>query len=130
MTLATLPEAGTLPSNYNIGITLMGDTNDNVSRVVFICFDGTTRFGTQEMILTDLYILQGQQVTEADLAPIVAVTVDLVGYGNGAATEITSGGGNIRYASPNSVNIANAVPPCVALDYQTAETFDDRAPPH
>lgn len=123
-TLATLPKAGAFPGNYAIGIILYGDANNNVSEVNFSCFTATSRLGEKQITLTTLFTDQGKLVTEADLAPIVAFQVNLVGDGNATSTTLSSGGGHIRYAGGPlpGLYVANATPSCVALDYRTAET--------
>jgi hypothetical protein len=62
----------------------------------------------------------GGTVTAADLAPIVAFQLDLVGWANSAKTVFTSGAGTITYTAITPM-IAQSNVPVDAEGFSTAE---------
>ena len=61
-------------------------------------------------------------VSSADLSPIVAFELDIVGFDNGQSTTLSSGSGTIAYAAANAMTVANAEPSYCEFDGGTAET--------
>ncbi|HLI85058.1 MAG TPA: hypothetical protein VKV17_14140 [Bryobacteraceae bacterium] len=61
-------------------------------------------------------------VSAADLSPIVAFELDIVGYDNGQSTTLSSGSGTITYTAANAMTVANAEPSYCEFDGGTGET--------
>ena len=61
-------------------------------------------------------------VTSADLAPIIAFELNLVGPVNGESAVLSSGAGTITYAASSLLTVLNAEPSCAESGYVTAET--------
>jgi hypothetical protein len=61
-------------------------------------------------------------VSSADLSPIVAFELDIVGYDNGQSTTLSSGSGTITYTAANALTVVNAEPSCCEFDGGTLET--------
>jgi hypothetical protein len=59
--------------------------------------------------------------TAADLAPIVAFELNLVGPINGETAVLTSGAGTITYASPSGLWVLSEEPDCVETGVGTLE---------
>jgi len=120
-TLATLP-AKKLPAGYKLTIALSNDNNGNITGATYTVNDDTgTELGTQTISLLSLNLDSETPVTEADLAPIVAFQLDIVGYLNGDGTTLSSGAGTITYSAANALTVVNDEPDCVDWAYQTEE---------
>jgi hypothetical protein len=61
-------------------------------------------------------------VSSADLSPIVAFELDIVGYDNGQSTTLSSGSGTITYTAVNPMTVANEEPSYCEFDGGTLET--------
>ena len=61
-------------------------------------------------------------VSSADLSPIVAFELDIVGYDNGQSTTLSSGSGTITYTAADTMAVVNAEPACCEFDGGTLET--------
>ena len=61
-------------------------------------------------------------VSSADLSPIVAFELDIVGFDNAQTTTLSSGSGTITYTATNAMAVANAEPSYCEFDGGTAET--------
>jgi hypothetical protein len=109
----SLPEPHTIPAEYTLTITLGNDENDNVRYVTFVVADnnGKTLGNPQPIDLIGLPLSTGEgTVTTADLAPIVAFELDIVGPDNGQHTEFSSGGGLITYSASTPLTALGAIP--------------------
>jgi Repeat of unknown function (DUF346) len=107
--LATIPAdlgagyACILPG-YRIEISLKNDSNDNVIGVTFSMYNGTTPVFTPKYVpLTSLKDVNGNQVTNGYLSPIVDIILVIGGYANGAHTTLIRGVGNITYRANNAL---------------------------
>jgi hypothetical protein len=74
----------------------------------------------QAHVTTTLQSITG--VTSADLAPIVALELDLVGYDNGHSTVLSSGAGTITYTASSLLTVLSQEPVCTQGDVVTEET--------
>jgi hypothetical protein len=63
----------------------------------------------------DLYSIPG--VTAADLAPIGALELDIVGPWNGETAVLSSGAGTITYTASTPLTVLNGYPPCWVYGY-------------
>ena len=67
-------------------------------------------------------LLEISGVSSADLSPIVAFELDIVGFDNGQSTTLSSGSGTIVYTALNAMTVVNAEPSCCEFDGGTEET--------
>lgn len=122
--LAPLPN-GKLPSGWQFKINLTTDApKGNVSAVTFKVVDatGTTR-ANKTMTLLSLKDIKGNSLIAADLAPITAFEVNIVGPDDGDATTFSSGSGTITYVATSPLTVINHAPACIESGTPgTAET--------
>jgi hypothetical protein len=111
--LANLP-SNTLPTGYQIIITLLNDAADNITGATFVVIDKQGNMvGNKTISLSD----QPAQY----LAPIVAFQLNFVGDIGGNTTILSSGAGTMTYNAPNLMSVLNTEPPCVDWTYKTVE---------
>ena len=115
--LAPLPSV-TLPAGYVLQISLGNDDNGNVVSATYVVTDNLGN--TQANITQDLLSLGG--VTSADLAPITAFELNVVGPINSESAVLSSGAGTITYAATSALTALSQEPPCTETGYITAET--------
>jgi len=99
-----------VPFGYKLTFILGNDEAGNVTSVNFIVDDGEMEYPPVEIVLTSI-----PEVTSAELAPIVALELNLVGPGNLQTTRFRSGAGTITYSSSTTLTAQNAIPLCAAL---------------
>ncbi len=121
--LVVPPAAGsvflaTIPAGYQFSIGLKNDANANVIGATFIVKDN--RGNTLANVFQSVQVLEA--VPSADLAPIVAFELNLVGPVNGESAVLSSGGGTITYTSPSVLTVLNQEPVCTETGTVTAET--------
>ncbi len=115
--LASLPSVA-IPAGYVLQISLGNDNNGNVVAATYVVTDnqGNTLANTT----VDLLSLAG--VTSADLAPITAFELNLVGPINGDSAVLSSGVGTITYQAVSALTVLNQEPPCTETGSITEET--------
>jgi hypothetical protein len=119
--LAT-PSTLDLKSGSVLEISLANDGDGNVTGATYTVFDNSgTQLGSTTITLTDQDQTNGQPVTKANLAPIVAFTFDIGGDYNSATATLTSGAGTIDYQATNTLTIATSEPSYTMFDDGTAE---------
>jgi hypothetical protein len=111
----------TLQAGDKFTIQLKTDTEGNVIAASFVGESNGSTFDSQTIVLTELETTEGNEVTQADLAPVVAFELDIVGPDNGQSTEL-SGGGTIRYYARPSLTPLSELPTCVESRLVTRET--------
>ena len=99
--------------NY-IGID--GDVHELVYK------DSWTHTNLTQLASVTQTLLQISGVSSADLSPIVAFELDIVGYDNGQSTKLSSGSGTITYTAANAMTVANAEPSYCEFQGGTLET--------
>jgi hypothetical protein len=114
--LASTP-AETLPAGYKAKIILQNDTSGNVTSAVFIVVDNNGN--TLANVTKTLTALPN--VKSADLAPISAFELNLVGPINSESAVLSSGAGTITYASSTILTVLNQEPSCTETGSVTAE---------
>jgi hypothetical protein len=111
-----------IPAGTRLQIALADDSSDRVTAATFTAWDHTGRqLGSLTLALKSLKKDNGQAVTDADLAPINAFQLDLVGPYNGKSANLTGGQGTFTYTANVDLGVANTEPPCVDWDYSTLE---------
>jgi virginiamycin B lyase len=109
----------TIPKGYTLAIALETGGDDSVNGVTFTVVDNNGKKTTQPIV--PFTLPSGAPVTAADLAPIVAFELNIVGPGNGHCAEFTTGAGTITYSATTPLTPLNQIPPCAALG-DNAET--------
>ena len=100
--LCPLGGANTVPAGHRLTISLHNDANGNITGATYVVVDSAGI--TQASVTTQLLSIPG--VTEADLAPIVAFELNLVGPDNGQSATLSSGAGTITYSGMASCSAA------------------------
>jgi len=118
----TLPSDTTIPGGYKIVVQLNNDSSGNITGSVVTVYNGSTKLGSQSITLIGQALASGGTVSEADLAPIVAFQLNLVGWANGDISALTSGSGIFRYSSSTPMTAQSGEPADAESDYITAET--------
>lgn len=123
--VCTLPTP-TLTAGYVLTITLQQNPQDGtVTGVIYAVQkpDGThVPPVTRSLTSLSLYHQPGVMVTTTDLAPIVALQLDIVGYDGGQTAKLSSGEGTITYKAKEVLTPFPTEPPCAAPDNGTGET--------
>jgi hypothetical protein len=115
--LATVP-TGKIPAGYQIKIALNNDSTGNITGATYTIIDNTGKtVGNSTQTLTSL-----SGITSADIAPIIAFELNLVGPVNGESAVLSSGAGMIIYQSSNNLTVLNSEPSDAESGYITAET--------
>jgi hypothetical protein len=119
--MASLPSDG-IPAGYVLEITLSNDAKGNITGATYVVIDdhGKT-IGKAVKTLTDL-----SGVTSADLAPIIAFELNLVGPVNSESVVLSSGAGKISYQATTPLTAVDTEPDCAESGYVTAETANSR----
>ena len=130
--LATLPSSfgagyANIPAGYRFQISLNSDFLGNITGVTFSMYDqnGAAVFPPQPIPLTTLTDVNGNQVTAADLSPIVDIQVVVGGYANGTYTSLVRGAGTVTYHANNPLTVLNNFPQC-STSVGTAESSNVR----
>jgi hypothetical protein len=114
--LLTLPGSKpVLPAGYEITINLANDANGNITGVTFIVTDNKGKVTKNPPIALTSLTIDGrpsQPITAAELAPIYAFQLNLVGLTNAQITYLTAGAGTITYAAKSPITVLSKVPAC------------------
>jgi hypothetical protein len=119
LVLATLANSNVIPAGTTLSIELTNDSAGNVTGAIFNCTPGGQ---TQAITLKNLKLASGGPVTTADLAPIVAFELNLVGPGDLKHAHFTSGSGTFTYSATNFMTPLATLPTDVANRATTGET--------
>jgi hypothetical protein len=115
--LTSLPSPK-VPAGYQLTISLENDQNGNVTGATYVVIDDSGN--TLANVPLNLLSIAG--VTPAELAPITAFELNLVGPANGESAALSSGAGSITYTASNVLSVLNQEPACTESGYITAET--------
>ena len=100
-----------IPAGYQLQISLQNDSSGNVSAAVFSVSLNGKQLASKTLTLTTLTnLITNKLVTSADLAPIVAYDLDIVGPGNGESVTFSSGAGLIVYSGEQPLTVSLALP--------------------
>jgi putative hemolysin len=116
--LCSLATANTLPAGYQVQIVLQNDASGNVTGASYVVID---RAGVLRAQVNSPSSTWG--VSQADLAPIVAFELNLVGPGNKETAKFSSGAGTITYSTSAStpLTVLSARPACTETNLITDE---------
>jgi hypothetical protein len=124
ISLAT-PNGSIIPANWVFVFSLKCDPNGNIYEANFSASDPKANPPWSTPYPLDLYNLtlnSGGPVTIADLAPIVAFQLNIVGPAGSSSTAVfTSGAGIITYAADNPLTAFPVMPACAEITNPTAE---------
>jgi hypothetical protein len=112
--LLSLPNL-TLPAGYRITMALSNDAGHDITGVEFTVAKGSNTLKHQQVTLTQ------NGLTEADLAPIVAFELVLVGPAGGHTAVLKSGGGAFDFSAAAPMAAGTTFPSCTAHPNGTAE---------
>ena len=113
--LVALPSAR-LPAGYQLKISLGYDSLGNVYSATFVVIDnGGNTLANVTKVLTSI------GATSAELAPITAFTVNVVGPINKESSILSSGAGTITYSSATSLTPMISLPLCTETKVVTEE---------
>ena len=115
--LTAMPSAS-IPAGYKLKISLQNDNNNNITGATYLVIDNNGN--TKANVTLSLLSISG--VTAADLAPIIAFELNLVGPVNGESAILSSGAGSIVYTASEALTPLTQEPPCAESGYITAET--------
>jgi hypothetical protein len=115
--IGSVPSDG-IPAGYVLQITLQNDTENNITGMTFVVKDDQGKtIANSATVLTKI-----SGVSAADIAPIIAFELNLVGPVNGESTVLSSGAGTITYQAITPLTALSKEPPCAESDYFTGET--------
>jgi hypothetical protein len=107
-----------LPTGSRLTIALENDASGNVTGVTWVVFDSQ---GVNRAKVTKS-MLSFSGVTAADLAPITAFELNLVGPDNGQNVVLSGGKGTITYEATTRLRALGLEPACTEVGFITAET--------
>ena len=114
--LVTLPGTNpALPAGYQIRIDLANKSGGAIDGVTFTIADNQGNVFTSGLIsLTSLHVdgNPSEPITQAALAPINAIQLNVVGKTNGEATYLPTGAGTITYSASSPLTALGAQPAC------------------
>ncbi len=117
----SLPNQTTIPKGFKMVIELTY-SGSNISGSVCNVYDGSgTLLGTQTITIIGQPLAAGGTATAADLAPLVAMQMDVVGWASFASTVFSSGAGTITYKAKTLMTATGSVP-SDAEGFPTGET--------
>jgi hypothetical protein len=115
--LVALPDQR-IPKGYSLSISLQNDAQNNISGVSYQVIDNLGN--TLASVSRTLIEFGG--VTYADLAPIIAFELNLVGPYDSASVVLSSGAGSFTYEAFKPLTASYSEPKCAESGYITAET--------
>jgi hypothetical protein len=119
--LAPLGSPNILPAGTQLTIKLANDANGNVTGATYTVVDreNVTQAETTVSLL--------QIAPAADIAPIIAVELNLVGPDNGQSAVLSSGAGTITYSASEPLIVSDSLPANVetpnVITAETANSF-------
>jgi hypothetical protein len=116
--LTGTPNANRLPAGWRITISLQNDNQGNITGASYVVIDNSGN--TRANVTKTLTSISG--VTAADIAPITAFELNLVGPVNGESAVLSSGAGTLVYSASSPLTVLNVEPSCTESGYITAET--------
>jgi hypothetical protein len=116
--LTGTPSTNRLPAGWQIRISLQNDSQGNITGATYVVID--SQGNTKANATKTLTSISG--VTAADIAPITAFELNLVGPVNGESAVLSSGAGTIVYSASSPLTVLNVEPSCTESGYITAET--------
>jgi Ricin-type beta-trefoil lectin domain-like len=107
----TMANGTTLPKGTKIVIELLY-SGSNISGSICTFHNAAgANLGSQRINIIGQPLAAGGTIAESDLAPIVALQLNLVGWGNYANTVFSSGAGTITYSSTTPMTALSGPPP-------------------
>jgi hypothetical protein len=114
--MASMPSTR-IPAGYQCKISLSNDATGNVTGATYVVIDNHEN--TQANVTLSLQSISG--VTSAELSPIIAFELNLVGPAQSESAVLSSGAGTITYSATSVLKVLNQEPACAESGYVTAE---------
>ena len=118
----------TIPANWVLTMQLICDSGGNIVEADFTVADSSASPPWSHSYPLKMYNLTldaGGPVTITDLAPIVAMQLNIVGpAGSTSKAVFKSGAGTITYSAKSQLTALRAVPTCAEITNPTAEVSD------
>jgi hypothetical protein len=112
-----------IPAGYKLTISLQSDAKGNITGATYTVVDDNGKtLANVKQVLTSLTGLGTTPANAADLAPIVAFELNLVGPVNGEGAVLSSGAGTFTYTATTPLTALVSLPPCAEFKTGTAET--------
>jgi hypothetical protein len=111
-----------IPAGYTLEIALENDSSNRITSAKFTVVDDRGTSTIQPITFTDLTATNGNPVTDADLAPITAFQLNVVGYDGEVHTQLSSGAGTLTFTAMDALTASAKLPPDIDQSYQTDET--------
>ena len=107
-----------IPAGYQLAIWLVYDLTEDVTGAIFAVTDdsGNEIGHVEQKLVSDV------DGSPAQVAPIVALELNLVGPVNGESAVLSSGAGTITYSAVPPLTALLQEPPCTESGYITGET--------
>ena len=120
--LTTLPN-GKIPAGYSMSMALSTDSGNNVTGATFAVVNAKgQQVATQTLtILGQTLRSTGKPATQANLAPLAAMTFSIGGDYGGSTADLSTALGTITYTSNNPLTVVNAEPSYTDFNDNTAE---------
>jgi hypothetical protein len=100
--LTSFPTPGIIPAGYHLNISLQNDAQGNVTAAIYTVTDNNGNSLANKAM----------NVTSADIAPITAFELNIVGPRGKQSSVLSSGAGRIAYAAQNVLIVLNQQPLC------------------
>jgi len=121
--LATLASANTIKAGSSIQLTLLYDSSNNVSGCRYTYTDPSGHASSTTINITDANLYgTTTKATAADTAPILALTLDIVGDYNTNNATLSSGQGSITYSASQPLTVLSSEPSYTTFGDGTGET--------
>ena len=115
--LLPLP-GGILPAGWKLTISPQNDQNGNINGAIYVVVDNQGNTLANPTISLSSLTIDGvsppQPVTSADIAPIIAFQLNIVGPDNGLNSYFSSGAGTITYTASTPLTAVTQQPACTA----------------
>jgi hypothetical protein len=117
------PSGGKMPAGSSLTITLTNDASDNITGAIYTMTDKNgNQIGNKPVTIVGQTLDSHQVATTANLAPIVAFQVNIVGCYEGAVASLKEGSGTMVCSANSALTVTNSAPTYVSQAYYTLET--------
>lgn len=105
-----------IPAGYRLKMTLQNDSSGNVTGVTWVVTDNLGK-----TLANNTQPVPG---LPADLAPIIAFELNLIGPISGESAVLASGAGAFSYRASSPLTALNKEPPCAETKVRTGEAIN------
>lgn len=120
---ATVPSVNAIRAGSKLNFTLLNDSDGTITGCIYNFTDPTGRSTSTTISLADATVFgTGTKVTAAEMAPILALTMNIVGDYNIHNATLTGGEGQISYSCTNPLTVSSYEPNYTTFNDITGET--------